>query len=859
MLRHLQPKSLLLAALFTIVLARGYTQTKSDSVTLAVEPVYDKAGSVHRLFFGEGYRKLWATPVKMRVFHLAKEKGGLKILQRGGGFQTKSLRLEDATGQEWVIRTIQKYPERVLPATLRKTIAATIIQDQIAAEHPFSAVVVPPLAKALNIPHANPEVVFVPDDPAFGEYRADFANQVFLFEEREPLDAKKTDNTAKAQERLQEDNDNSVDQRTVLRARLLDMLLGDWDRHEDQWRWERTKGTNGTVYEPVPRDRDQVFYNTSGVLPWLVSRHLLMSKFQSYEDHIRSVNRWSFNARYFDRYFLNGLNEQDWEAEISYVQKTLTDDLITQSVKLMPSAIYQQGGDELVKKMIARRDILKKQALKYYRFLSSAVEVPTSDKHEQFDITNEPNGAVTVVINKIKKEGDKGQVTYSRTFDPAVTDEIRLYGMGGEDVFKIHGSENSPIKIRMIGGGDEDTFTVDSTIKGKGSRYVYDRSDKKNNLPTDPKFKLRLAPDSTVNSYNKYSFQYDFFQPLILGSFNKDYGLQVIGNFIWQKQGFRKEPYAYRQSLLVNYGFTYNSLLLNYNGIFKNAVGNSDLVINALNKGPNYTSNFFGIGNNTVFENTGDRRLRYYQNVYNYTDVDVRVKHTYESKWTISGGVAMQYYNGDADDNTDRFLKAYDLQHPNEKVFATQTNAGLVAGFGVDTRNQGAIPHRGVYWNTNLLAVKSLNANSHTFGQIQSEFSFYVDPLRDSILVLAVRTGGGTSFGNPSYYQQLKLGGNQNLRGYYIGRFTGKSMVYNNIELRLKVLDFASYLLPGTLGLVGFNDVGRVWSPGENSSQWHVGYGGGIYFLPAQLILIQGVVGFSKEGAYPYIQAGFRF
>lgn len=858
MARYLCLKSLSFVVLLGLLFTCGYAQTMPDSVTIAIEPAYDKVSGLHRLIFGESYRSLWATPVKMRVFHLSKEKGGLKILQRGGGFQTKSLRLEDAGGQEWVIRTIQKYPERVLPATLRKTIAATIIQDQISAEHPFSAVVVPPLAKALNIPHANPEVVFVPDDPAFGEYRADFANQVFLFEEREPIDAKKTDNTAKAQERLKEDNDNTVDQRTVLRARLLDMLLGDWDRHEDQWRWERTNGTNGTVYEPVPRDRDQVFSNTSGVLPWLVSRHLLMAKFQSYEDKIRSVNRWNFNARYFDRYFLNGLNQQDWEAQIAYVQKTLTNDLIDQSVQLMPAAIYKQGGNKLVKKMIARRDVLKKQALKYYRFISSTVEVPTSDKHEYFDITNELDGKVSVVINKMKKEGDKEQVTYSRTFDPAVTDEIRLYGMGGEDIFKIHGKNNSPIKIRMIGGGDEDTFTVDSTIHGTGNRYVYDRSDKKNKLP-DGNAKLRLGIDSTVNSFNKYNFKYDFFQPLILGSFNKDYGLQVIGNFIWQKHGFRKEPYAYRQSLLVNYGFTYNSLLLNYNGIFKNAIGNSDLVINALNKGPNYTSNFFGIGNNTVFENTGSRRLRYYQNIYNYTEADVRIKHTYESKWTITGGVTAQYYNGDADDNTDRFLNAYDALHPNEKVFAEQANAGLVGGFGLDTRNGGASPHKGIYWNTNLLAVKSLNSNSHTFGQIQTEFSFYVDPLRDSVLVLAVRTGGGTSFGNPSYYQQLKLGGNQNLRGYYIGRFTGKSMVYNNIELRLKVLDFASYLLPGTLGLVGFNDVGRVWSPGEPSSQWHVGYGGGVYFLPAQLILIQGVVGFSKEGAYPYIQAGFRF
>lgn len=84
-------------------------------------------------------------------------------------------------------------------------------------------------------------------------------------------------------------------------------------------------------------------------------------------------------------------------------------------------------------------------------------------------------------------------------------------------------------------------------------------------------------------------------------------------------------------------------------------------------------------------------------------------------------------------------------------------------------------------------------------------------------------------------------------------------MAYNNIEVRLRLFDFVSYVTPGTIGAIAFNDVGRVWTPGESSSQMHDGYGGGLYFIPAELVLIQGVVGFSKEGTYPYISAGFRF
>lgn len=836
----------------------GQSQSKPDSITVAIEPVYDSVNQFHRFLLGESYRKLWATPVKIRVFHLGNEKGGLKILQRGGGMQTKSLRLQDSSGKEWVLRTIQKYPEKVLPVDLRATIAKDIVQDQISAEHPFSAVTVPPLAEVLGVPHAHPEIVYVPDDPAFGEYEKDFANQVFLFEEREPLDVDKTDNTAKVQAKLQDDNDNNVDQQLVLRARLLDMLLGDWDRHEDQWRWERVKNDKGTTYKPVPRDRDQVFYSTSGLLPWLVSRHLLMAKFENYGDHIRSINRWNLNARYFDRYFLNSLSEHDWETQIAYVQSKLTDELITRAVKLMPDTIYKLCGPQIVHNLIARRNVLKRQALKYYRFLSQKAEIPASDKREHFDITNQPDDNVSLTINRVKKSGEVGHVVYQRTFDPSVTNEIRIYGMGGDDIFEMHGAASSPITVRMIGGDDKDSFVVDSSIQSRGNRYIYDRSDEKNTYPAKTQARLRTSTDTIVNNYNKTSFKYDYLQPLILASYNKDYGFQFIGDFIYQKQGFRKDPYASRQSLMVNYGFGTNSLLLNYTGDFKQVIGKTDLVVSVLSKGPNYTSNFFGIGNNTRFINAGNKVIEYYQNIYNYMDADISLKHKY-GNWTVHEGITGQYYNGDPDDNTNRFLNSYNQQHPTEQVFSSQSEIGLSAGFSLDTRDKPTMPHNGVYWTTDLTGLKGISNTSHSYGQVLSEFSFYVNPDRDSIFVIANRIGGGTTIGNAAYYQQLKLGGNENLRGFYNWRFTGKSMAYDNLELRLKLFDFASYLLPGTLGLIGFNDIGRVWTPGESSSQWHDGYGGGFYFLPAQLIIIQGVVGFSKEGAYPYISAGFRF
>ena len=50
------------------------------------------------------------------------------------------------------------------------------------------------------------------------------------------------------------------------------MWIGDWDRHEDQWRWSETKTKDGDrTFTAVPEDRDIAFFKGDGVLPYLIS------------------------------------------------------------------------------------------------------------------------------------------------------------------------------------------------------------------------------------------------------------------------------------------------------------------------------------------------------------------------------------------------------------------------------------------------------------------------------------------------------------------------------------------------------------------------------------------------------------
>lgn len=565
---------LLLIFLHCLVSKNSFSQLTRDTnktITVAIAPGYDSVGSFHRFWLGNGYRKIWAAPFSTKVFRLNEEKGGLTPQEMGGGFQTKSLRLKDAGGRQWVLRSVQKYPERRLPQNLRNTIAQRILQDQVVTVHPFGALTVPPLAKALGLTHTNPQMVYISDDPALGKFRQEFANGVFLFEERGAIDTFRTISTANLQKELEEEGSVRVVQTMVLRARLLDFLLGDWDRHEGQWRWE-AKGQKGeTVYYPVPHDRDYVYYNTSGILPWLVARQWQMSRFQGFRNEIRNVDIYNFNNRYFDRYFLQSLDADAWKEQVGFVQNKITDDVIRQAIRRMPDTIYSLTGEHLIRTLLSRRNNLMNTALAYYHSLSEIVDVPATDKDEYFEMVHKPGGKIAVAVSKMAGSQRTEKILFNRELDPAVTKEIRLYGLGGNDRFFITGKESSPIKIRLIGGNGRDEFDVSSENPNKRNIYVYDRSDQENHYTSNAL--LRASTDSTVNLFDRRNFKYNRSIPMLYLFYNVDQRTFTSLGWVFQKHGFRKEPYASRHELVAGYAAVRGSFAFAYQADWRQVFG----------------------------------------------------------------------------------------------------------------------------------------------------------------------------------------------------------------------------------------------------------------------------------------------
>ena len=260
--------------LYPLVIVLGLVTSGSLFAAETREIVADptlSAGPVKRFFFGADYRDLWTTPVEIEVLDLSSEAGGLTPQFRVGGAQTFGLALKGADGKSYTFRSLIKDQALNLHESLRGHAIGRIFQDQQAALHPAATSMVPPLAKAAGVLHNTPRLVLLPDDPALGEFRELFAGRLGTIEEFPTPASEGHAGFNGATEIIKSFDivtqwlaspDVRIDARELLRLRLFDFFLGDWDRHANNHRWAKIPGKPD--WQPVPEDRDNAFVDFEG-------------------------------------------------------------------------------------------------------------------------------------------------------------------------------------------------------------------------------------------------------------------------------------------------------------------------------------------------------------------------------------------------------------------------------------------------------------------------------------------------------------------------------------------------------------------------------------------------------------------
>jgi hypothetical protein len=848
-------------AALAVLLGSGPAAAETPSRQAVVASKDYMVGGFTRLWLGDDYRELWATPVSVEVLDLGREAGGLKPVRRVGGQQTKGLAFAGADRRSYTFRGLDKDASHLLDTLdpeLKNTVVAKVLDLLMAAQHPASDLIARGILDAVGIPCPDWRLVVLPDDPALGEFQKDFAGAIGMFGVYpEParggapgfIGATEIVDHAELYKRLQAGDGDAVDAQALLKARLVDIFMGDWDRHRKQWRWAKLPGN--PLWVPIPEDRDQAFARYEGLA--LDMARGTDPRFQNFGPKYAGVGGLTFNGSEQDRQLLVPFSREDFGAAAKALQAQLTDEVIEKAVRMMPPEWYALDGVRLNADLRSRRDLLPEVAAKYHEHLAVRVDVRLTNKSERIEATRRPNGDTEVTVHVLGADGQPGPPTFHRVFDAKETAEIRFYTYDGNDTLKVTGAHEGP-KLRLMGGNGDDV--LDATGSGnaklsdsKGQNRALDAAD--DSRPYEPPPPPKNAPWIPPRDWTRESYR----SPWV--SYGGDLGVFLGYGIETQKFGFRKTPFANSHRVRAGYAFGQQNGKVDYLGVFHRENRSSFVGLYAYASGVEVLR-FYGFGNDT--EASADDQDFYKVNARQFLLYPTfAVPLGKRGVFTI--GPALKYT--ESNETKDQYINQ--AQPYGVGKFGA---IGLHSVLSYDRRDSRVFPRHGSFAAVRGTYFPKLWDVESDFGQVNGNLNGYFSAGR--VLTLALRAGGKKVFGTYPYMEAASIGEGglgsgalsepeDTVRGYRARRYLGDASAWANAGLRLKV-SHMTLILPGAWGINGFGDVGRVWLKGESSDTWHPGVGGGIWLslLNDRMAFSTGISHSSQDDIW-YFNGGFSY
>ena len=844
--------------------------------------VYTKEETQKSNFFeflwGKRYRTYFGKEVLAPTVNLDTLLGGLTPMRRGGGHQSKSLRLKDKQGREYVMRALRKNAVQYLQAVVFKeqyvegmfddTVTESLLMDIFTGSHPYAPFTIDKLAEAIDIYHTKPVLYYVPKQKALGAYNLDYGDELYMIEERtdEGHGDKKNFgysnnliSTDDLRKKLAKDEKYVLDEPMYIRARLFDMLIGDWDRHQDQWRWAEFKENNQVIYRPVPRDRDQAFsiFGDGFLLSFVTGLLPTLKGMSSYSDNLKSPKWFSYSAYPLDMILIHA-DKSVWDQQVAIIQNQITDDVIKAAMQKFPKEVQDKTVKEIERKLKGRRKNLKEIANRYYTYLNQFQIVTGTNKDDWFEIERLKNGDTKIVVYRIKG-GKKADVILNRIYNHKVTKEIWVYGLDDDDVFHVTGVEQKkPIKLKLIGGLNHDIYDVKVVKNIK----IYDQKTKNNTIKT-PKVAKKLTDDYDINTFNykKLKNRSNLMLPAV--GYNPDDGIKVGLKNTTTSNGFERNPFTTRHTLSAYYYFATEGYEFNYNGEFANVFKHWNLGLEANYSSPNFARNFFGFGNNSSNPEAAKEEPNFDFNRVRIEQIHVGSFLQWRGRLGAKIKAGIQYDSYKVDNTPGRYLNTQ--FSPNNRIFSTQQFLNLASSYSYKHANDTAFPTLGMEFSTTFGYTTNLN-ESRSFAYNKTILGMVHKVIPNGKVVLATRVKGHFNFGNDfEFYQAANLGANEGLRGFRNERFNGKNAFVHSTDLRWNISRLKTGLLPISIGIYGGFDYGKVWgtpntliiTPSLQNTNLHTSQGGGFFFNAANMFV--GGIGFfnSIDGNRLQFSLGF--
>jgi len=823
----------------------------------------DKSG-IYKWFWGDHYREVYSKDITAPVLFLEDLPNNVRALSEGGGNQSRSLRLIDDNENEFTVRELRKSAVRFIQSSIddhyvleymKNTVAEEIVQDYYTTAHPYAQFAVNELMDAVQIKHANPRIVYLPKQERLGRFNGAYGDKLYMFEEHvgdeniglgifgNPDDIISTSDLLLE---LRDDKDAQVDESEYLKARLFDMLIGDWDRHADQWRWAMNEKEDGTqVYTPIPRDRDQAFPKYDGVFPAILKFGAPLARnMQTYAPEIQNIKTFNNAGFYLDKTFINRSSWNDWKEQAEFIQNNLTDQKIDEAfASLLPDTI-DKNTNQIKEILKLRRANLVKIAQDYYDYFKKYEVIIATTKDNVIDINRQENGITTIKITQ------KDKTLFENSYDRKLTKEIWIYALDGDDTINVTGEGSDYIKLKIFGGEENDIYNIDNRRKVK----VYDYASKKNSFNT-PVSKF-LSDSYDINNYDPTKRVYSTNVILPSIGFDPDRGLSVGVNNTLSTYKLLRNPFTTQHSLSAQYYSATQGFEFNYSGEFAHVFYNWNLGLDGRYTTGNYATNFFGIGNGTEYDDDTD--LDFNRTAIKQWHIEPSLK--YKKYDDLTAHISARLESNEVDEENSDF--ANQVFAADNDIYDRQLYAGGELGINYNNK-QGLIsyPRRGM--EIGVVAGYKRNVES----EFNNEFSYikpvvsFIYPIHESgAAAIATRAQAQFNIGNTyEFYHAASVGGNESLRGFRNDRFQGRTSFFQSTDLRVGITKFRTSYVPIRIGVTAGFDYGRVWDDLDTSEKWKNSYGGSIFINGFQAITANVGYYVSDEDSRIIFTAGFRF
>jgi hypothetical protein len=820
-----------------------------DRTTTVVAGAQYDDGAFTRALFGEGWRSVWTTPARVRVFDIGSFAGGLKPTERGGGAQTITLRFVENNGwREHYFRSVNKDPvTQAMPPAIQGTTLGNIIQDQTSMLFPAGALMIPPFLEAIGVMHVTPELYVMPDDPRLGEFRKTFAGMlgtVELSPQEAPDDKPGFGGSSKivngvdfAVEVIEKSRENRLDEREFYAMRMVDFLVNDNDRTGDNVRFARYGEKGAYRWRPVPRDRDRVFFDARGLIVNFVVRPVYPKLIPFNDRYV--LEGLIFESHKLDRRLLQRITRVEADEIARRVRQSITDEVIDKAILRLPAEWQATAGDRLRTTLRARRDALPAFGERFYEWLATEVDVHGTDEDDRAVITRYDDGRVAVMLTGREDTGSVEPFS-NRTFLPGETNEVRVYLHGGKDSAIVTGASSGAITVRLIGGNGDDIF-VDSA--GGSATSFYDErngSDFVTSKGTRVGLEEWNEPQQGAGVKFDSPWRPDWGSRLWWGpTVDYGHGAGLILGFgpRYQAQGFRRLPHKWKADADVLYGTANRKPGVRLNVDYR--AENSPLAMMLNARATKFEEfRFHGYGNDVE---EVDRRLS--QTEQDLVSIEPRM--IWQIGWRTRENLSADF------SRVDRSLPGlrpligraemgpvlyWSKPDPSEGSPLSDVaiagsegfgRAGLRLGLTLDRTTKGPVSDKGWTFAGELIGFPPLWDVEDSFSTAGATIATYF-PLPGDGTHLAFRAGGELASGAFPVQHAPAIGGRRTVRGYGYQRYRGESSAFGSAELRIP-MGVVPLLVKWQSGVFGLADVGRVWFNGDSPGGWHSGFGGGIW------------------------------